>query len=152
VLFATLALSEISLPPIGYGPVVLMVLIAIGMAAAIMLISHAPAKFKRSGPVKDGIYEAGMEPIGDARRRFHVRFYLVAVMFLLFDVELIFLYPWALVFFREARADAASPDWAAAIIGSAAIAPFLLVVMAVFVAFLVIGYIYDWRKQVFTWE
>ena len=106
-----------------------------------MLLSHMPSKWHRHGQVKDSTYESGMVPIGDARGRFNVRFYLVAMLFLLFDVELIFMYPWALAFFRSTE-PAALPGQRT----------FLFVEMAIFVGILLVGYLYAWRKGIFRWD
>src|SRR5579862_8059985 len=80
-------------------PVVLLLVIGIGFAvvnvAASILIGPG-----RTGPGKEETYESGMVPIGDTRRRFNVRFYIVAMIFLVFDVEIVFLYPWATIFAR----------------------------------------------------
>ncbi len=94
--------------------------------------------------MKDDTYESGMEPIGDARRRFKVQFYIVAMLFLLFDVEVVFLWPWAPLFHDAAvggQVPAGGFD-----------ATFLLVEMAVFLAVLAVGYVYAWRKGVFQWN
>ncbi len=146
----SLAQSAGSLSP-GFGPILFLLIVALGLAAAIMLISHIPFKLRRTGRVKETTYESGMPPIGDARRRFNVRFYLVAMLFLLFDVELVFMYPWAVVFFRTAKTGA-STDWAIPFIGNAGLTGFLFAEMAVFFAILLIGYVYAWRKGVFRWE
>ena len=130
--------------PAGYLPIAVLFLTVTALAAVILIVSHVLPKKHRSGPVKDAIYESGVEPIGDARRRFNIRFYLVAMLFLLFDVELIFMYPWAMVFHRSAMREQTSP----AIAGPSPV--FLLVEMAVFVAVLLIGYVYAWRRRVFT--
>ena len=87
-------------------------------------------------------YESGMDPIGDARQRFDIKFYLVAIMFLVFDVELLFLYPWAVVAYR----DDVDAVWRA---------EFGLLVFAevlVFLASLAVAYVYAWRKGVFQWR
>lgn len=139
-----------SLSP-GFGPILFLIIVALGLAAAIMLISHIPLKLRRKGTIKESTYESGMVPIGDARRRFNVRFYLVAMLFLLFDVELVFMYPWAMVFFRSAKSEA-SADWAAPFIGKAGLNGFLFAEMAVFFVILLIGYVYAWRKGVFRWD
>src|SRR5438067_1222422 len=80
-------------------PVVLLLVIGIGFAvvnvAASILIGPS-----RTGPGKEETYESGMVPIGDTRRRFNVRFYIVAMIFLVFDVEIVFMYPWATIFAR----------------------------------------------------
>lgn len=136
----------------GYGPIVLILVIGVGMAAVIMLISHLPAKWHRHGKVKDMPYESGMEPIGDARGRFNVRFYLVAMLFLLFDVELIFMYPWAVAAFNSSTRTPATPDWASPFVGGTPYPTFLFGVMGVFFLFLLIGLAYEWRKGIFRWD
>ena len=77
-----------------YTPVFLLLIVAIAIGAGMMIASAVLAPSKTT-KVKQMPYESGMDPIGDARQRFDVRFYLVAIVFLLFDVELLFLYPWA---------------------------------------------------------
>src|SRR5437899_2091955 len=89
---------------LGYGPIAVLIAIAMSTGAVILLLTHYIPKYRRQGKLKDATYESGMEVIGDARRRFNVRFYLVAMLFLLFDVELIFMYPWALVFTKSRTA------------------------------------------------
>jgi NADH-quinone oxidoreductase subunit A len=127
-----------------YASILVLILGICGIVALIMVLTHVLGP-RRRGPVKDSTYEAGMPTIGDARRRFNVRFYLVAMLFLLFDVEVIFLWPWAVVFHESATG---SGDAAAALPG----ATFLLISMAIFVALLVVGFIYDWGKGVFRWS
>lgn len=125
-----------------WAPVVLLLVIAIGFAAvnvtASLLIGPS-----RTGPGKEETYESGMVPIGDTRRRFNVRFYIVAMIFLVFDVEIVFLYPWATIFApaagnktREGREFGAM----------------LLIEMGIFVAILLLAYIYAWGKGVFRWD
>ncbi|MFO0973484.1 MAG: NADH-quinone oxidoreductase subunit A [Phycisphaerae bacterium] len=128
-----------------YGPVVFLIVVAIVLATVMMIVTHWPTKYRRHGAVKDTPYESGMEPIGDARGRFNVRFYLVAMLFLLFDVELIFLYPWARVFF-----DSATGSGGGAIAGAGK--SFLLWEMVVFLAILMVGYVYAWRRGIFRWD
>src|SRR4051812_33776847 len=77
-----------------YYPVFLYLLVILGFAAGALGTAHLIGP-KRDTPVKLMPYESGMDPIGDARQRFDVKFYLVAILFLVFDVELLFLYPWA---------------------------------------------------------
>ena len=131
-----------SSPALGYGPIVVLILFAALVAASIILITHILPKAKRSGAVKDGTYESGVEPIGDARQRFNVRFYLVAMLFLLFDVELVFMYPWALLLTSEAQA--AAPHQPTLF--------FLFWSMAVFFLVLVIGFTYDWKRGAFRYD
>ena len=89
-----------------------------------------------------------MPLIGDTHRRFNVRFYIVAMLFLLFDVEVVFLWPWAPLFRRAAVADLpiAAPG------GLTLDKNFLLIEMGVFLTILLVGYVYAWRKGVFRWN
>ena len=89
-------------------------------------------------------YESGMDPVGDARQPFDVKFYLVAILFLVFDVELLFLYPWAVTRVSSARNSGAGIP--------AELRGTVFAVMLVFMATLVIAYIYAWRKGVFRWR
>ena len=82
-------------------------------------------------------YESGMNPVGPGTRRIPVRFYLIAVLFILFDIEVVFFIPWALVFNTFVKA------------GNG---PFLLGEMLVFVAILLVGYLYAWKKGALEWE
>jgi NADH-quinone oxidoreductase subunit A len=88
-------------------------------------------------------YESGMDPIGDARQRFDVKFYLIAILFLVFDVELLFLYPWAVAAYRE-------PPLTPLIPSGLQTAVFWEVI--VFLCTLLVAYIYAWRKGVFKWR
>ena len=124
----------------GYGPILVLIVVSILLSAGMIVISHVLPKPKRSGAEKDSTYEAGMEPVGDARRRFNVRFYLVAMLFLLFDVEIVFLYPWALAFMDARNA------------GNAAQVSFLFVEMAIFFGLLLIGFVYDWGKGILRYD
>ncbi len=131
-----------------YLPVLLLILAAAVLAATMLLVSQRLGS-SRSGPVKGSAYESGMPVIGDARRRFNVKFYIVAMLFLLFDVEIVFLWPWAPLFVRSAT----RPDsgLAVALASQGYGAGFLLAEAALFLAILLIGYLYAWRKGVFRW-
>ena len=85
--------------------------------------------------VKETPYECGMEPIGDARERYPVRYYIIALLFLIFDVETIFLFPWAAIYAGD----------------SPAVVLFLFIEMAVFFALVIVGYIYIWKKGALKW-
>lgn len=127
-----------------YGAILILITVATIVALAILVLSHFFGTH-RHGPIKDETYESGMPLIGDARHRFNVRFYLVAMLFLLFDVEVVFLWPWAPVFY-EAAVEGQT-------IGPMQIGKeFLLAEMAVFFAILLVGYVYAWRKGVFRWD
>ena len=123
-----------------YGPILVLIVVSILLSAAMIFISHILPKPKRSGPEKDSTYEAGMEPVGGARGRFNVRFYLVAMLFLLFDVEIVFLYPWALAFMDAHNS------------GDVARVGFLFVEMAIFFGLLLVGFIYDWGKGILRYD
>ncbi len=120
-----------------YVPVGLLVVMALIFAGANLLMTHMLGP-RREGPSKDIAYESGMNPVGTARKRFNVRFYILAMTFLVFDVEIIFLYPWAVTF---AKLEPTSPESAL----------FLGRVMF-FLATSVVAYIYAWRKGVFRWD
>jgi NADH-quinone oxidoreductase subunit A len=123
-------------PRISWAPVVLLIVIAILFAASSIIASLLIGP-SRAGDVKASPYESGMVPIGDARRRFNVRFYIVAMIFLVFDVEIVFFDPWATIF----------PQWALEHRG-----PLLLIEMLIFVGILLLAYIYAWGKGVFRWD
>jgi NADH-quinone oxidoreductase subunit A len=145
----------------------LFLFILVGVSAAAgMLGMSALLGPKKTTAVKQMPYESGMDPIGDARQRFDVRYYLVAIVFLLFDVELLFLYPWAVAQWSRSAASqvvavnlstpatATAPAPAAAAV--AGIPPeFRTLVfweILVFVAILAAAYAYAWRKGVFEWR
>lgn len=128
------------MPQASYAPIAVLIVVSALLSAAIILLTHLIPKGRRTGPEKDSTYESGVEAIGEARRRFNVRFYLVAMLFLLFDVELVFLYPWALVFI-DARNT-----------GDAAMLTFLFVEMAIFFGLLLVGFAYDWGKGVLRYD
>jgi len=117
------------------------VAVIIGMAlifCVVNLIGTSILGPKRTGGEKSGTYESGMNPIGTARRRFNIRFYILAMTFLVFDIEIIFLYPWALDF---AQLEPGSPD-----------ATLFLGRILFFILMSIIAYIYAWKKGVFRWD
>jgi NADH-quinone oxidoreductase subunit A len=130
----------------GYDIIGILIITLVALATAIMIASHTIGP-RRHGRIKDSTYEAGVDPIGDARQRFSVRFYIVAMLFLLFDVEIVFFYPWG-VLFPRLRSDA---TWAQPLIDSGFNAAYFLGTMLVFVAILLVGYVYAWRRGVFKW-
>lgn len=122
-----------------YYPIFLYVLFILAFAGASLFFAHAIGP-RRKTPVKQMTYESGMDPIGDARQRFDVKFYLIAILFLVFDVELLFLYPWAVVAYNS---ETPLP---------AGLREPVFWLMIVFLATLVVAYVYAWRKGVFRWQ
>ena len=140
--------------PSNYAIVALLIMVVAAVAGGILLLSHLVGP-KRRGPIKDSVYESGMVPVGTARRRFHIRFYIVAMLFLLFDVEIVFFYPWAALFPRLNDAEvegAAHADWAGQMLAGGFGSGFFLIEMLIFIAVLLVGYVYAWRKGVFRWD
>ena len=120
-----------SSPPIyGYVPIIIFFLIAVLLPFVLLGVSRLIQR-RVFGRDKLMPYECGIDPIGDARERFSVRFYIVAMLFLVFDVESIFLFPWAVIYEK--------------------LALFGLVEMLVFIGILVVGYYYAWRKGALEW-
>ena len=120
-----------------YIPIGIIVVMAIGFAIVNLVGTHILGP-RRAGATKEIVYESGMNPIGSARKRFNVRFYILAMTFLVFDVEIIFLYPWAVTFTKL------TPES-----GDAGL--FLARIMF-FIGTSIIAYIYAWRKGVFRWD
>ena len=114
-----------------YFPVLVQGLLAMAVAAGLLTVSFLLGKRVRNR-AKDMPYESGMVPTGDARQRFSVKFYLVAMLFILFDIEAIFLYPWAVVF-REFKMAA-------------------FVEMLIFVVLILSGFFYIWKKGALDWS
>lgn len=121
-----------------YYPIFIYLVVLIGFAVTTLIASHIIGPHRRSA-VKDMPYESGMDPIGDARQHFDVKFYLVAIMFLVFDVELLFLFPWAVIAYQDGGLPAALKG------------PVFWSVL-VFLVLLLVAYLYDWRKGVFRWR
>src|SRR5690606_14147246 len=119
----------------------LLLVMGIGFAATNVLISLWIGP-KRTGPGKETTYESGMAPIGTTRQRFNVRFYLVAILFVAFDVEIVILWPWASTFARAVAAGDAA----------AGLAGIMLLGMLVFTGMILIGYAYDIAKGVLKFE
>ena len=115
----------------GFLPILIMIGLGVGFAGGSVLLSQFVGPWKPT-PEKSATYECGMPPVGDARERQSVKFYLVAMIFLLFDIEIAFLYPWAMAF-RE-------------------LGPVAYFQIVAFFTLLVTGYVYVWRKGVFDWS
>ena len=122
-----------------YYPLFLFLIAVVLFAVAALTACHLIGPRKKT-PVKQMPYESGMDPIGDARQRFDVKFYLIAILFLVFDVELLFLYPWAVAAYREP-----------ALLPAALRGP-VFWELIVFLATLAVAYVYAWRKGVFRWR
>lgn len=122
--------------PEQYLPVLFQVLIAFGFAGFVLLASVIFGRSAKRNSTKDTPYECGMLPIGDGAPRFSVKFYLVAMLFVLFDIEVVFMYPWAL----ELRDLATSEG------------PIILASMAGFAGVLLIAYAYALKKGVLNWK
>ena len=140
-------------------PIFLFIACAAGLATGLLVISLF-VNLKRPGPVGRMPYESGMDPVHDTRRRFDVRFHLMAIAFLVFDVELLFLYPWAVamrpaaVTAADAGPAAAAPQGIDAAVASGLVGSRDMVFAGamVFIALLVVGFVYDWRRGIFRWR
>jgi len=118
-----------------YIPVLLQILVAAGLAGGMLIASVVLGKTGTPNPTKDSAYECGMLPIGEAQPRFSVKFYMVAMLFVLFDIEVVFMYPWAVVF-RDMVADHSVIFWS----------------MASFAGILLVAYLYALKKGALKWN
>lgn len=119
-----------------YIPVLILAIVAIAFTAGTLVASSLLGKLGKRSRIKDSAYECGMLPVGDGSSRMSVKFYLVAMLFILFDIEVVFLYPWAVVY-KEMLASHAN-----LIFGS----------MMSFLGILFVGYIYALKKRAFEWK
>lgn len=122
--------SRTAAPIYGYIPIIIFFLIALALPVVLLTLSRLIHR-RVYGREKLMPYECGIDPIGDAHERFSIRFYIIAILFLVFDVEVVFLFPWAIIYDK--------------------LALFGLVEMLVFVGILVVGYYYAWRKGALEW-
>ena len=118
-----------------YLPVLVQLVLALGIGVGVLAVSHLFGQRARGNPIKDSAYECGNIPEGSPHARFAVKFYVTAMLFIIFDIEVIFLFPWALVY-REFLSKGIP----------------ILLPMLVFLAVLVIGLIYEMRKGALEWE
>ena len=118
-----------------YLPILLQAIVAIGFAAASLITSVLLGKVGKRTKVKDTAYECGMLPEGNAQPRFSVKFYLVAMLFILFDIEIVFMYPWAVVY-SDMIKTSLTVLWS----------------MLSFVTILTVGYVYALKKGVLNWK
>ena len=114
-----------------YVPVLLLFGVSLVNAVALVVLSHLASPM-RPTPVKLEPYESGMTPLGDTRERFSVKFYMVAILFIIFDIETIFLIPWG-VLFRD-------------------LGIFGFVEMLIFIGVLLVGFVYVWKKGALQWD
>jgi NADH-quinone oxidoreductase subunit A len=119
-----------------YLPVLMLGILAVAFSFGMLVLSVILGKKGKRPPIKDTPYECGMLPVGEGTPRMSVKFYLVAMLFILFDIEVVFLYPWAAVY-REMLKENAN-----LILGS----------MLTFMAILFVGYIYAVKKKAFDWK
>ena len=119
-----------------YLPILLQVIVAIVFAASALIISVILGKTGRRNPTKDSAYECGMKPQGPTHSRFSVKFYVVAMLFILFDIEIVFMYPWAVVYRDFIATHGAQIFWS----------------MFSFVGLLTVGYIYALKKGALDWK
>src|SRR5689334_5518368 len=120
-----------------YFPILLLVGFVAANAVMMLVVSHLTLR-PRPTPEKQTPYESGMPPLGSAHERFSVKFYLVAMLFIVFDIETVFLIPWGAIFFGD---QAGGPGMG-----------FLLVEMLVFLAILAVGYVYVWKRGALEWD
>lgn len=123
------------MPPVDYIFAGILIVLTIGLASAMVAVPGIVSfllKTNKPNPVKLQPYECGMDPVGGARVRFSIKFYLVAMLFILFDIEAIFFYPWSVVH-----------RW---------LGWYGLIEMAIFVLILLVGYVYIWKRGAFQWE
>ena len=121
-----------------YLPVLMLGILAVGFSFGMLVMSVVLGKKGRRSQVKDTAYECGMLPIGEGSTRLSVKFHLVAMLFILFDVEVVFMYPWAVVY-KDMLAEHATRNL---ILGS----------MVSFMAILFAGYLYALKKKAFDWK
>src|SRR5438093_13508950 len=124
-----------------YLPMLVLALVAVGFSAGVLILSVLFGVRGKRSPIKDTAYECGMLPIGEGNSRMSVKFYLVAMLFILFDIEVVFMYPWAVIY-KSMLTDALHPEYRNMILGS----------MISFLGILFVGYIYAVKKKAFDWK
>ncbi len=121
-----------------YLPVLMLGAVAVAATAGMMILSMVLGKLGKRSKAKDTAYECGMIPVGNPNPRLSMRFYLVAMLFILFDIEVVFLYPWAVVYRR--------------FLENQATANLILFSMVSFLGVLLVGYLYALKKRAFDWR
>src|SRR5256885_9688168 len=117
-----------------YVPILLLIVFVVANAVLMLGVSHILSTYRRT-PTKIAPYESGMPVLGDARERFSVKFYLVAMLFIVFDIETVFMVPWAVAFRQMSE-----------------IAGLLILEMLVFIVILAVGYVYIWKRGALQWD
>jgi NADH-quinone oxidoreductase subunit A len=130
-----------------YLPVLFLLGFVLLNAVMMTALSHLTIR-RRPTPVQSTPYESGIPPLGDARERFSVKFYMVAMLFIIFDIETVFMIPWG-VYFRELSC---SVDLVAGACPTGAISLFGLGEMLVFMLILLVGFLYVWKKGALQWD
>lgn len=121
-----------------YVPVLLLIVLAVAFTAGMLILSVVLGKLGRRSKSKDTPYECGIIPIGEGNPRLSIKFHLVAMLFILFDIEVVFLYPWAVVYRK--------------LLASPATANLIFFAMISFLGVLLIGYVYALKKGAFDWR
>ncbi len=130
-----------------YFPVLLLLGFVVANAAMMLLLSHLTLR-PRPTPVKQTPYESGIPPLGDAHERFSVKFYMVAVLFIIFDIETVFMIPWG-VYFRQLSC---TVPMANDVCPAGHLSFFGLSEMVVFMIILLVGFVYVWKKGALQWD
>jgi len=130
-----------------YLPILLLLGFVLVNAIGMIALSHLTIRI-RPTPVKDTPYESGIPPLGDARERFSIKFYMVAMLFIIFDIETVFMIPWG-AYFRELSCTAALVSGACP---AGSMSFFGLGEMIVFMVILLVGFLYVWKKGALQWD
>jgi NADH-quinone oxidoreductase subunit A len=130
-----------------YFPVLMLLGFVIFNAVLMLTLSHLTMR-SRPTPVKQTPYESGIPPLGDARERFSVKFYMVAVLFIIFDIETVFMIPWGAQF-RQLSCVRPLVD---GVCPAGQFSAFGLIEMVVFIAILLVGFVYVWKKGALQWD
>ena len=130
-----------------YLPVLLLLGFVVMNAVLMLALSHFTMR-SRPTPVKQAAYESGIPALGDARERFSVKFYMVAMLFIIFDIETVFMIPWG-AYYRQLSC---AVPLAAGVCPSGQMSFFGLVEMLVFMAILLVGFVYVWKKGALQWD
>ncbi len=127
-------------PVQNFYPIFLYLVLIVGFIVTTLILTHARVKPRKDTQVKSMPYESGMDPVNDARQHFDVKFYLVAILFLIFDIELLFLYPWAVSMY--AAEGGIPPELRNLVLGG----------VAGLLSLAAVGYVYEWRRGGFKWR